>query len=288
MVVRKDDSLQSISVQLDGKNYSYWSYVMKIFLKGKSMWGYVTGTKMPPTDKAAETYATMLDIWEADNSKIITWIKNSVTHSIGVQLAKYDTSKHLETDIRALKQNDLCIQDFYSAMSDLWDQLALTESEELRVLTPYITHREQQRLVQFLAALRSNFETLRGSILHRNPLPSVDLVVHELIAEEIRIKTRLDKEHNPTSTSFVLATPHNPSSNHPNRLNSRVAMDECAFCKKKGHWKGQCPLLINKGKQPHQQQQSQPQQQSQRRPQQLSSHLPHGNLQVKHSKLVVY
>jgi len=28
MATCKDDSLQSITVQLDGKNYSYWSYVM--------------------------------------------------------------------------------------------------------------------------------------------------------------------------------------------------------------------------------------------------------------------
>jgi hypothetical protein len=28
-----------VSVRLDGKNYSYWSYVMRNFLKGKKMWG---------------------------------------------------------------------------------------------------------------------------------------------------------------------------------------------------------------------------------------------------------
>jgi hypothetical protein len=37
-----------MSVRLDGKNYSYWSYVMKNFLKGKKMWGYVNGTYMIP------------------------------------------------------------------------------------------------------------------------------------------------------------------------------------------------------------------------------------------------
>ena len=56
MTGRKDDSLQSISVQLDGKNYSYWGYVMKNFLRGKSMWGYVTGVKVKPTDNKAADY----------------------------------------------------------------------------------------------------------------------------------------------------------------------------------------------------------------------------------------
>ena len=53
MAEGRDDSLQSISVQLVGKNYTYWSYVMKIFLKGKKLWGYVSGTFVKPRDEKA-------------------------------------------------------------------------------------------------------------------------------------------------------------------------------------------------------------------------------------------
>ncbi|KAE9594256.1 putative gag-polypeptide of LTR copia-type [Lupinus albus] len=43
MATERDDSLQSISVQLNGSsNYAYWSYVMRNFLIGKRMWGYVS------------------------------------------------------------------------------------------------------------------------------------------------------------------------------------------------------------------------------------------------------
>ena len=134
----KDDSLQSISTQLDGKNYAYWSYVMKNFLRGKNMWGYITGVKPRPIDDKTENFDLLVDLWETNNSKIITWINNSVTQSIGMQLAKYDTAKEvwdhlerlytqsnfakqyqLEYDIRALQQNDQSFQDFYVDMSDL-------------------------------------------------------------------------------------------------------------------------------------------------------------------------
>ena len=47
----------------------------------------------------------------------------------------------------------MSIQEFYSAMIDLWDQLALTESTELKACGAYIKRREQQRLVQFLTRL---------------------------------------------------------------------------------------------------------------------------------------
>ena len=263
MAGERDDSLQSISVRLDGKNYTYWSYVMKNFLKGKKLWGYINGDLNKPNDKTnVEKYAELLDVWEANNSKIITWINNSVAPSIGMQLAKYDYAKdvwdhlgrlytqsnfakkyQLECDIRALEQKKLSIQEFYSAMTDLWDQLALTESAELRAFAPYVANREEQRLVQFLMALRDDFEGLRGSILHRSPLPTVDSVVHELLAEEIRLKTQSGKVISSDPNPSVFAASSRPISSNQNKPYSRVASDECSYCKEKGHWKSQCPKL---------------------------------------------
>ncbi|CAA2987188.1 gag-pol poly [Olea europaea subsp. europaea] len=128
MTTERDDSLQSMSVRLNGKNYSYWSYVMKIFLKGKKMWRFISGTIVKP-ENTNEGYAALIDVWESNNSKIITWINNSVEHSIGRELVKHDTAKEvwdhlqrlftqsnfakqyqLENDIRALHQNNMSIQ----------------------------------------------------------------------------------------------------------------------------------------------------------------------------------
>nr|GEW05487.1 Gag-Pol polyprotein [Tanacetum cinerariifolium] len=58
----------------------------------------------------------------------------------------------LETDIRSLQQNDMSIQEFYSAMSVLWDQLALTEPPELSSFDTYVKRRDSQRLVYELLA----------------------------------------------------------------------------------------------------------------------------------------
>lgn len=271
MTGEKDDSLQAISVQLNGQNYSYWSYVLKKFLKGKRMWGYVSGTSEKPKDYKDGKYATEIETWEANNSKIITWINNSVSQSIGVQLAKYETAKEvwdhlkrlyvqsnfakqyqLEIDIRALQQNNMSIQEFYSAMSNLWDQLAFTESAELQAFKAYTDRREEQRLVQFLMALREDFEGIRGSILHRNPLPTVDSVVNELLAEEIRFKSQSDKGNVdkgilPSPNLSVFAVPSNKGKSY-----GKVGHDECSFCKNKGHWKAQCPKLLNKPQQTQQ------------------------------------
>lgn len=58
---------------------------------------------------------------------------------------------------------------------------------------PYIAKREEQRLVQFLMALRLDFKGLHETILHCNPLPMVESVVHDLIVEETHIKSQVEK-----------------------------------------------------------------------------------------------
>jgi len=100
-----------------------------------------------------------------------------------------------------------------------------------------IKSKEQQRLVQFLTALRSDFEGLRGSILHRSPLPSVDFVVNELLAEEIRLQSYSEKEILSASNPSVLAVHSKSFSNHQNKSYTKVGFDECSFYKQKGHWK---------------------------------------------------
>jgi len=49
-------------VQLDDKNYSNWSYVLKIFLRGKSMWDYISGAKAKLIDTKGDDYATALKV----------------------------------------------------------------------------------------------------------------------------------------------------------------------------------------------------------------------------------
>ena len=124
MTGRRDDSPQSIGVQLDGTKYSYWSYVMRQFLRGKSMWGYVIGVRVKPTNEKATDYANLVDVWETENTKIITWINNSVTHSIGALLAKYETAKevwdHLE---RIYTQSDFAKQFSWRVISGRCDRI---------------------------------------------------------------------------------------------------------------------------------------------------------------------
>jgi hypothetical protein len=69
--------------------------------------------------------------------------------------------------------------------------------------------------------------------LHRSPLPSVDSVVSELLAEEIHLQSYFEKEILSTSNPFMLAVPSKSFSNNHNKFYTRVAFNECNFYKKK-------------------------------------------------------
>lgn len=152
----------------------------------------------------------------------------------------------MESEIRSTSQGEMSVQEFNLIMTSLWDQLTLIEPEKLSSNELYYTFREEQRLVQFFMAPRDDFEGLRGSILHRSPLPSVDSVVNELLAEEIRFKTAHGKGILPLPNHTVLAVPPKFQTNSQNKQHVKTAIDECSFCNQKGHWKTQCPKLTNK------------------------------------------
>ena len=65
------------------------------------MWGYVSGAYVVPKN-TEEGDTASIDAWEANNAKIITWINNSVEHSIGTQLAKYETAKEVWDHLQRL------------------------------------------------------------------------------------------------------------------------------------------------------------------------------------------
>ena len=64
--------------------------------------GYVTGILGKPLDQKTEKCIEQLDAWETNNAKIITWVNNSVKHSIDTQLAKYEKAKEVQDHLTRL------------------------------------------------------------------------------------------------------------------------------------------------------------------------------------------
>jgi hypothetical protein len=91
--------------------------------------------------------------------------------------------------------------------------------------------------------LHSDFEGLRCLILHRSPLSYVDSIVSELLAKKIHLQSYSEMRVLSTFNHHVLTIHSKLFFNNQNKSYTRVAFDECSFCKQKGHWKAQCPIL---------------------------------------------
>lgn len=108
----------------------------------------------------------------------------------------------------------------------------------------YADRRDQHRLYQFLMALRDDFEPVRGQLLHRSPLPTLDQAVCELVREETRLST-LRSQHTPYTHS-VLAAPsplpkHSDKSYRSGRGHSKNLDNPfCRYCRHRGHTIDKC------------------------------------------------
>ncbi|XP_074559550.1 uncharacterized protein LOC141815501 [Curcuma longa] len=211
-----------ITVILSGDNYDLWSESMKSFLIGKKLWRYVTGDftvpvrpvgtpTTPPTTKEIDDYRMAIDDWDSKNHTILTWIRNTSSRNIQIQLRRMDTAKkawdylenrfqatggmhhyQLLSSLHALKhESGQSIDDFFSTIQSLWDRIDEANIDE-----------EQLRVIQLLMKLGPEYESVRGSLLHRDPLPSLDIAMKEISFEA----TRFAMLRSPTTDS-ALAVP---------------------------------------------------------------------------------
>lgn len=139
-------------------------------MAGHGLLGYQDGT-VTKDDKSAAT-------WDQNNSKVVTWILNSIDPSITNSLQFFSTAAemcshlkyiyqqvnkarkfYLDSELANYNQGDRTVQEYYNGFLTLWnerDSIILStveievKSEVLRIQESYIS--------QFLMNLRPEFE----------------------------------------------------------------------------------------------------------------------------------
>ncbi|KAI5398299.1 hypothetical protein KIW84_063906 [Lathyrus oleraceus] len=167
----------------DGKK----SQSVRMYLRGRGKIDYITGDKKQP-DKACADY----DIWDAENSMVMTWLVNSMDEEIGANYLYYDTAK------------------------ELWEGQDLDLFNECEWIPPadskhYKKMVDVSRVFKFLASLNVDFDEVRGRILGRNPIPPIGEVFSEVRREESRRQVMLGKNTAaapPPVEGSALAIPH--------------------------------------------------------------------------------
>ena len=222
-------------------SYHAWSQNMTIFLKGRKLWRYVTGSipKPVPNPKSKATaveessktavttddYEERLEEWESIQSKILYWFINTSILSIHNLLSHLETAEtawkfladrynctndsslefYIESKLYQMcQETGQSISDFYSQTSTMWEQLSAADPPLVcsKDIELFVKYQDHRRFMHFMMGLREDFEPTRASLLSRSPTPSLDAAVKELISEENRRPT-----YHMTSSDHVLATP---------------------------------------------------------------------------------
>ncbi|KAA8517060.1 hypothetical protein F0562_017122 [Nyssa sinensis] len=228
-----DSIVRPIDIILDGSNYSMWAQNMEVFLKGRRLWRYVTGDLATPTQKASETeeaFSTRLEEWGSMHYKILSWFINTSVPSINSLLPRLGNAK----------DTGQSIADFYSQTNHLWEQLSAADpklacAQDIQTFAAWL---DRRKFMHFMMALRDDFESTRASLLHRQPLPTLDAAVSELISEETRRSTMKMQ-----SSDMVLATASrgpSPSSTGRPSSQSNSPIRLCQWCNFRGHTIDEC------------------------------------------------
>jgi len=214
-------------------------------------YGATDDVSKAPTEKAA------LEEWEYKDAQIITWILSSIdpqminnlrSFSIVQEMWNYlkriynqdNAAKRfqLELEIANYKQGNLSLQEFYSGFLNLWTEHSaiihadVPKASLAAVQEVYDTSSRDQ----FLMKLRPEFEVVRGALLNRNPVPSLDSCVGELLREEQRLLTQGTMSHD-TFISESMPIAYAAQSRGKGRDMRHV---QCFTCKQFGHVASSC------------------------------------------------
>lgn len=146
-----------------------------------------------------------------------------------------DLSRQYQISLRLhdmKQQPGQSIQEFYFDMVCLWDQLAESEPpwDCKSDAKKFTTHRDANRLIQFLMVLNDYFEPTRASILNQKPLPTLHDAIKILLSKETRRRIFV-----PRFTDTVLITHSSVKSS---------SSKSCNYCHKLGHFVMDCPTRV--------------------------------------------
>lgn len=191
-------SLQITTHKLNGSNYLQWSQSVKMFITGRGKLGYLTGALTPPTDD--DQAAAFL--WETENAMIMAWLINSMEPEIGQVHLFLHTAKAiwdtvaatysnrgnsaqvfaLKTSLKDIRQGNQDVTRFFNQLKNIWqeiDQYSVLDWENKNDSIRYQRLVEKDRVYDFLAGLRPEYDEARERILGREPLqPLMDVFAY--------------------------------------------------------------------------------------------------------------
>ncbi|KAK3226014.1 hypothetical protein Dsin_005876 [Dipteronia sinensis] len=193
--------------------------------EGRGKIGYLTGDKTEPHITDAQHV-----VWDAKNSMVMSWLVNSMEEVISANYLGFSTTKEMWTSLKQMysdlgdqsqiyelelkigstKQGTNSATIYFASLTRLWQDLDMFYDHKLKDLGDGVYFQkvtENSRIFKFLASLSVKFDEVRGRIIGRQPLPSLNDVFAEVRRGESRQIVMLGKkksEPSPVETSALV------------------------------------------------------------------------------------
>ncbi|KAK3002631.1 hypothetical protein RJ639_020472 [Escallonia herrerae] len=261
-----NSSLQITSHKLKGKNFLPWSRSILLVIRGRGKMGLYHW-------RDATSSSRRFDICQLGTQQLNChgWLINSMESHISQTYLFLRTAKAIwdavhknyfdlgnasqvfetKNKLKEMHQGKLGVTKYYNELQTLWQELDMhyeADWGDLEGNLKFKRHLEKERLYEFLTGLNRELDEVRGRILGRRPLPSIDEAFAEVRREASRRRVMLGGKKEVTSgempmETVALATKNNPSidkSSGDQRNGHRGGRPWCSHCNKPGHTRDTC------------------------------------------------
>ncbi|KAJ8621389.1 hypothetical protein MRB53_029918 [Persea americana] len=255
VVVRSEGAFNA-GIILDESNYDVWSQLVEMHIAEREKLSFIRGMPQPPAEKD-EGY----EQWYAENQKVKRWILMSMkpeimkrylrlktAHEIWIALSKafYDGSDELQVfalNQKAFKskQGGRSVSEYYGELVEIFreldhrDMVTMKDPEDVKSYHDAI---ERLRVHIFLAGLDETFEQVRGEMLRKDLLPSLEECYAVIRREAVRRET-LNTDAGNSDVAVMIMKNKSRASRGSEKPNYK-----CTKCNKSGHTKERCYEVI--------------------------------------------
>ncbi|XP_050220881.1 uncharacterized protein LOC126671188 [Mercurialis annua] len=180
---------------------------MRMALLSKNKMKFVDGSIVTPT-----TDDRLYPIWKRCNTRVLSWLVNSLTPTISQSVISFDSAleiwndlkdmfsqgdyvriSDLQQEIYSLKQGSLSVTEFYTKLKVVWDEfvhlrpLPTCSCNDKCNCGGYMrmkTYYENDYTLCFVRGLNENFASLKSQMLKKDPLPKINKVFGLAIQQE--------------------------------------------------------------------------------------------------------
>ena len=140
------DNSNTVGIEkLDKNNYQPWKFMMRNYLIGKSLWGYVTGEEKEPVLPTQNATADDLKAWKTWNEKdkkVMFLMSQNISNAMIGHIQELDSLKEawdtlkrmystntkarkiqLKNELNNMKKNNLSVNDYVLKIKEVSDAL---------------------------------------------------------------------------------------------------------------------------------------------------------------------